>query len=230
MPGPGFVQAKTGSGTTSPVTVTLTTATGSQPGPSCLVVAVGEGNSTTNPAVSGITLGGSGDHWSGPAAGILINADANCELWTDQNCASGQTSVAVSFTPGSGAGNGYCVAVFEFAGILSSGAVDQTNNAGAASGSWNSGSVTPGQLPEAVIGVGVGIGAGGAPTITGPSSPWNNQSSVSAARTTMIAGYQIVSSGGSVNYGGTVSTGRVGAAVITLKPSPSGNLLLLGFP
>lgn len=223
-----FVQAKSGSGTSSPVTVTLTTATGSQ-GPSCLVVCVGEGNSTTNPVVSGITLGGSADHWAGPAAGIAINADANCEIWTDPNCAAGQTAVAVSFNAGTGAGNGYDVTVFEFAGILLASPVDQANNAGAASGSWNSGNVTPGQLGEVAVGVGVGIGSAGAPTISGPGSPWNNQSPVSAARTAMIAGYQILSSLSAVNYGGTVSAGRVGAAVITLKPSPSGNLLLAQF-
>ena len=227
MAGITLVQAKQGSGTTSPVTVTLT-ATG--PG-NCLVVAVGEGNSTTNPTVSGMTLGGSADNFAGPAAGIAINADANCELWTDQDCAGGQTSLAVSFNAGTGAGNGYCVDVYEFAAILGSGAVDGVNNAGAASGAWNSGSTGPlAQPAEAAVGVGCAIGSSGAPTLTGPGSPWNNSAQLSAARTGMIAGYQIVNSTSSLTYSGTTTTGRVGAAIITLKAAPTGGLLLLQFP
>lgn len=224
-----LVQSKSGTGTSSPVTVTLNsnTTTGN-----CLVVCVGEGNSTTSPTVSGITLGGSAGNFAVVSgASVHNNADANCEIWTDQNCAGSQTAVAVSFAAGTGAGNGYTVWVFEFSGVVSSAAVDKTNAAGAASGAWTSGSTgTLTQTAEVVIGVGCGIGSGGAPTLTGPSSPWNNQATVSAARTTMIAGYQIVSATTALTYSGTTSTGRVGAAVVSLLGTVTTNTGTGTFP
>jgi len=226
--GISLVQAKQGSGTTSPVTVTLT-ATGAG---NALVVCVGEGNSTTSPTVSGMTLGGAAGNLAAvPGAAVANNAEANCEIWTDQSCAGGQTSLAVSFNLGTGAGNGYCVDVFEFAAVLGTGAVDGKNAAGAASGAWSSGSSGAlAQANEAAVGVGCAIGSAGAPTLTGPSSPWNNSAQLSAARTAMIAGYQILSSAAGLSYAGTTSTGKVGAAIVTLKAAASGGLLLLKFP
>jgi hypothetical protein len=224
--GPVVVQAKSASGTSSPLAVTLT----STAAKNALVACIGEGNSTTNPVVSGITLGGNADNWASAKANIS-NAQANAEIWTDLSCAGGQTAVSVAFTPGTGAGNGYTAWVFEISLIALLAALDGQNNGGAASGAWSSGSSgTPVQPSEVAVGLGVGIGSAGAPTLAGPSSPWNNQAQLSAARTAMIAGTQILTSAAAVTYSGTSSTGRVGAAVVTLKAAPSGNLLLLKFP
>lgn len=210
---PLIVQAKSATGTTSPLAATL--ATGTTAG-NCLVAAIGEGNSTTNPTVSGITLGGSAGNWA-LAVANKVNADANAELWTDQNCAGGQTAVSTAFNAGTGTGNGYMEWVYEVANVVATSAVDKTNSGGAASGAWSSGSTgTLTQPNEIAIGVGVGIGSGGAPTITGPSAPWSNQASVTAARTSMISGSQVVSATTALTYSGTVSTGRVGAAILTL--------------
>jgi hypothetical protein len=212
---PSLVQVKSGTGTTSPITVTLTSATTAG---NCLVVAVGEGNSTTNPTVTGITLGGSADNFA-IAASLKNNSDANVEIWTDQNCAGGQTSVAVSFNAGTGAGNGYTVFVYEFSGVATASAVDKTNATGAASGStWTSGSSgTLSSANEVAVGIGVGIGSAGAPTVAGPSSPWINETAISAARTESVSGYQVVSATTALTYSGTISAGRNAGVIVTLK-------------
>lgn len=208
---PAVVHATPFSGTTSPVAVTIPAAAAGN----CLVVALGEGNSTANPAVTGITLGGSADHFA-LAASVKNNADANCEIWTDQDCAGG-TAISVAFSGGTGAGNGIAGTVYEVSDVVSTAAVDKTAAAGAGTGSPNSGSTgTLTQANEIAIGVIAAIGAGGAPTLAGPASPWVNQAQGSAARTSALTGAQVVSATTALTYSGTASTGRVGAAVITL--------------
>lgn len=210
---PALVQVKSGTGTTSPVTVNLTSPTTAG---NCLVVAVAMGNSTTNPTVSGITLGGAAGNFAA-AVTLSNNADANVAIWTDQNCAGGQTAVAVTLNAGTGAGNGYDVYVYEFSNVATSSAVDKTASAGAGSGNFSSGSTgTLASANEVAIGIGAGIGAVGAPTVAGPASPWTNQTAVSAARTAAVAGHQVVSATTALSYAGTSSTGRVGAAIVTL--------------
>lgn len=214
-----LVQSKSGSGTTSPVTVTLTSNTTAG---NCLVVAVAAGNSTTNATVSGMTLGGSAGNFASAVA-LANNSDCNVEIWTDQNCAGGQTAVAVSFSGGTGTGNGFDVFVWEFSGVSVSSAVDK---APAAAGGTTGGfaSASTGTLTianEVAVGIGGAVGSIGAPTMTGPSSPWNNQTSVSAAKTGAVGGYQIVSATTALTYTGTSSTGKWGAAIITLEQAAS---------
>lgn len=215
---PSLVQSASNTATSgTSVTVTLGSSTTAG---NCLVVYVGEVESTTNPTVSGITLGGNAGNFA--QAGAAINdADANCEIWTDQNCAGGQTSVVVTFNAGTGTSQANEVLVEEWSGIALSGAVDKTNGQNAGSASWSSGSSgTLSQASELVVGA---VSVFSAPTITGPSSPWVNQAQISASTNgAMLAGHQVVSATTAQTYSGTIASSIAwGAVIVTLKAAAS---------
>lgn len=200
------------------VTVTLGSATTAH---NCLIVYVGTSQGTTNPTVSGITLGGVADHFAVGKA-VNNNADSDCEIWTDQNCAGGQTAVVVTFTGGSGTSPGMAVIVEEWPGVVTSGAVDQVNGAnGSSSTSWSSGATgTLSQASELITGA---VSVAGTATITGPASPWVNTSQVTAGTAVgLMAGHQVVSSTGAQTYSGTFSVSSVSGAVIATLRGAAG--------
>src|ERR1017187_7326581 len=206
------VQTVTGSASgTTPLTLTLA-ATGAG---NCLVVCY-SASGTGAPVASGITLGGmpvaqTGKTTGEQAAGNLCDG----EIWIDDNCTGGQTSLAI--TP-----NGYAhfaVVVYEIAGLVTSGVVDQVASATANSGTAvTSGSTaTTTQASEIWVGLGSQYAAA---SITGPSSPWTNTtlSAYQGGSGSCVTGYQVVSSAGAATYAstGNVSNPWVGA-VVTLK-------------
>ena len=221
---PSLVQSKSATGTTgTSVTVTLTSNTGAG---NCLVVCVGATQATTNPTVSGITLGGSAGNFALAKAVNTNGTAVDCEVWADPNCAGGQTSVVVSFNAGSGSGLGYVVWVMEWSGIVTSSPVDKTNGqAPGASASWSSlSSGTLSQASELVIGA-IAQSAGSNSTITGPGAPWTNLAQVNAGIDVgLMAGYQVVSATTAQTYNGTqsLSGAGYGAVIATFKASGGG--------
>lgn len=210
------VQSKSGTGTSgTSVTVTLTSATTAH---NCLVVAVGEANTTTNPTVTGVTLGGSAGNFT-LAASLKNNSDANAELWVDRDCTGSQTSVVVSFTGGTGTSNNYVVWVHEVAGADTTSPVDKTAAAGASSGtSWSSGATaTLSQAAEIAIGIVCAEGSAGNPSMSGPASLWTNNGPTTASRTSAISSFQVVSATTALTYAGTTTSAKWGVALVTLK-------------
>jgi hypothetical protein len=220
---PSLVQSKSGTATTgTSVTVTLTSGTTTG---NCLVVCVGASDGTTNPTVSGITLGGSAGNFAF-AEKQNSNADTDCEIWADPDCAGSQTSVVVSFNAGSGSNLGYAVQVMEWSGVATSSPVDKTNGAlSGSTSSFSSGSTgTLSQASEVVIGAVMAQCSSGTETVAGPSSPWTNLAQAApAASMALGTGYQVVSATTAQTYSGTLTAASVyGAAVVTLKGAASG--------
>lgn len=211
----------TGISAASSTSLTLTLGSNTTSG-NCLVVCahVDAGNGA---AVSGITLGGAAGNFASAVAlntGTSGNGEA---IWTDQGCAGGQTSIVISLS--GGAGNGFLLGIaYEFSGLLTTGAVDQSSsNALANVTSWSSNATgTTTQASEIFVGMCGGSGVSVTPVLAGPASPWVNVANVNgtADDDTLIAGYDIVSSTGTATYSGTVSSGgnQYGAAlVVTLR-------------
>jgi hypothetical protein len=200
--------------TANGTSVTVTLPSGTTAG-NTLVAAVYFGASS----LSGITLGGSAGNWA-----LQVDEDSWVDIWADQNCAGSQTSVVVTQS----SANLMSVMVYEIAGLAGS-ALDRTAGAyaaPAAATSWTTGATaTTTQASEIAIGVMGGYNDyGNATTITGPGSPWVNETQVTAETGVfLLSGYQILSSTGTVTYSGTGSgtnlSGNLyyGAVVATFK-------------
>lgn len=210
-----FVQNKTGTGTSvSSITITLTSSTTAG---NCLAAAIAVNNSGVT--VTGITLGGSAGNWTQQKT---ISGGATLFLWTDHNCAGGQTSVVVSLS----AAVNVTAAVYEFSGVVATPPLDQSASAsGTSSGTFSSGATATTTVASEVWFGAAGAKTTGGAGLVGPSSPWTSITQLVAGTvgaTSMVAGYQIVSSTGSAIYSGTETSGNpYAAAVITLKGGTS---------
>jgi hypothetical protein len=198
-------------------TLTLTLGSATTAG-NCLVVCISEEVGTT----SGIKIGGAADNFA-KAISILGSSSTEAEIWTDQNCVGGQTSVVITLTSSSSA---TAAVVYEVSGLLSTLAVDKTStNSSVSTGtSWTSNATaTTTQANEIYFGC-FSCNTNG--TITGPSSPWTNLQE-GPNQVYVEAGYQIASSTGTPSYAGTIS-GDIEAAgwacaIVTLIGSSSGS-------
>ena len=221
MAGPTLVQSKSGTATAgTTVTITLT---GSTTAHNCLVVYAGAYQSSVGPTVSGITLGGSAGNFNQEDFEPFGNADA--EIWSDRDCAGGQTSVVVTFSAGSGSNLGMAAWVEEWSGLLTTPPADQVSGDTGTGTSPTSGATgTLAQATELAAGV---IAA--TQSVTGPSSPWVNQSLLTAGGLRLMAGHQVVAATTPVTYSGTMTSGTWEAVIVTFKAasSPSGMLLVL---
>lgn len=183
-------------------TVTLPQATGTG---NTLVAAVTTMGATTNPAVSGITLGGAADHWQAAVTdpGTVKYGGA---IWFDAGAAAGQTSVVVSISGGTGASGEIYVAVYEVTGFL---AFDQGAHGESASNvtTWSSGAA-PTTTSPAEIFFGAATASNAIPTVTGAGT-WTTQSS-GAGALDQVAGYQIVSATQAAAFSGTLPGGGGG--------------------
>ena len=199
---------------TSGTSLTVTLGAGTTAG-NCLVDAVGASQATTNPTVSGVTLGGSSTN-AVDAKSVNNNADTDAEIWIIWDIAGGQTSVVTSFTAGSGSIQGNAATVMEWSGVQNtSNPVDKTAGNTGASASPSSGATTTlSQASELAIGV-VSQSGGSGDTITGPSSPWTNLAQENASTGVgIMAGYQVVSSTAAVTYSVTLASSAAWAAVV----------------
>jgi hypothetical protein len=204
----------------SSVTVTLSPTGGGN----CLVVCAG-GLAGSAPSVSGVTLGGSaGNFGVAPAKkqAVASFTDGDCEVWTDQNCAGGQTSVTVTF---SGSQTDAYAWVMEWSGIAGTGAVDKTNSGSTTSSPSSSGSTGTLTNPaEVVIAASLAACVTSGTSQAGPALPWTNLAQVSAGDGTLIAGYQIVTANTALTYSATISGGNgvymSAAVIVSLKLAP----------
>jgi hypothetical protein len=195
---------------------TLPQATGSQ-GPSTLVACIATtDNATLNPHISGITLGGSADNWA--SVKDFVSSTVNdAAVWYDPSCASGQTSVVLSFTAGGGTTPGLNIEVYEVLGIL---VPDQVSSAsGSASTTWTSGTTpTLTQTPE--IAFAVSNSSASQPVVTGVGS-WVTQGTSGAGSFTTF-GYQDPAAGSTVTFSGTITSSTYGSVIATFYIAPSG--------
>jgi hypothetical protein len=190
-----IVQQASASGfsTGSAITATLPSPTTAG---NCLVVCASGGSGAI---ISGITLGGASGNFALAKRG---NTNNDAEIWTDQNCAGGQTAVAV--TPSTF--SVLTFVVYEVAGLLTTGAVDVTVSGTGAAVPWSSGtSATTSQPNELWVGC-CGINV---TSETGPASPWVNTAvnNSTSSGNWVVAGVQIVSATGTVTYNGTGTGG-----------------------
>lgn len=221
------------SGTSGTVNVTISAATAGN----CLVANVNVVGSAGTPSVSGVKTGSNVENW---AKGVEVDDATNtaCSaIWVDPNTAGGGTTVAVTvaFNATATTTNSVTVMVdaFEFSGVVTSSPVDKTTTGatGQTSTSWSSGTTsTISQASEVLIGTMTATAASGSTTVTGPSSPWTNESVISStvafSGTSFdcyaLSGYQIVSSTGTATYNGTTSSSSIWDSVaLTLKGAAS---------
>jgi hypothetical protein len=228
----GLIQSKQGHSTTSPLNITLDSATTAGNG---LIVVIGHTGSTNDGTVSGITLGGAAGNFASAASSGNPAADAVVtDCWLDLNCAGGQTAVSVSFTGAAGTIDFYAT-VYERDDLLTASAFDKSsgNPVNGSASSWTSNATaTTTQAVEVWVGGVLLVGAS-ALTPTGPSSPWNNLTALTnnngGTQTAWLSGWEAVTATGTATYSGTVSpAASVGytALAVTLKAvaaaAPSG--------
>jgi hypothetical protein len=177
-------------------------------------------------AVEAVTSAASQDNWGTAAAVSADDASTTCEIWINPGCTVAASTVTAGVTT-----SGLLMAqVFEFSGILASSPADVTttgNDPSIVATSWSSGTSGTYEAGDVLIGMCSANNGSVAFTMTGPSSPWANESylqaSLSGIFARMIAGYQITTGGGTMTYSGT-NTGfvRYGAAAIALKAVSGG--------
>lgn len=228
---PALVQIASKTVTAGNLTITLGTdnPAGPSPGPTtsgnCLVALIGSCADSGNGTISGITLGGSADNWAQSAIEGNNGDHAISTGWADPNCAGGQTAVVISQTGGGGAVQGLLAYVMEWSGLT--GTVDVSLGASSAGfvSSWTSGTTgATAQASEVAFGLTTGASNTRGPGLTGPSSPWTNESLLTVAGTTrdkfLLCGYQILSSTGTQVYAGTSSpTTTNDTLIFSLKAS-----------
>lgn len=207
-----------GHGGSQSLTVTLGSATTAG---NCLVVCISAWNAVTSASVSGITLGGSADNFA--KADSALGGSSDAEIWTDQNCAGGLTSVVITTTGGSAPNSSIIATVYEVSGAAASGAVDQVNHGTGTATSWSSGPTgTTSNAAEIWFGVFAGVDSSNSRTVAGPPSPWTNTSASTVSIGGIEAGYfisgeQIVSSTGTSTYAGTQNdSGGMHWAAVTI--------------
>ena len=205
-----FVQTAGNSSATNAVTVTLGSATTAG---NCLVACIALGNSSSTSAVSSVTLGGSAGNFSQiKAVGDLAVGAEQLAIWVDPNCAGGQTSVAITQTTGLAT----MAWVFEFSGLALSALLDQSATFDSAAGTNSTFSITSGATTQASE-LAVGCAYAFSTTITGPSSPWVNEATLSQGNDRLQASYNILSSTGTVTYSGSFGAAAFnGQILVTL--------------
>lgn len=216
----GLVQFKQGTSAATTLTITLTSPTVAGHG---LIVKAATSRATTNGSVSGITLGGSADHFASVATAGSGTDASSVACWLDLNCAGGQTSVVITVSGGSGAAI-ILASVEERDDLPTTLAFDKSSSSvNVGSTSWTSNATaTTTQASELWTGLSLCLSSGSTPTITGPGGAWTNLTAISQAGSgftnTFMAGSQVVAATGAATYNGTVSPSSEWVAlVVTLK-------------
>lgn len=172
-----------------------------------LIVAYGgsAGAGGGTPSISGMTLGGAADNF---AAQVTQNEGVNSfsisSVWSDANCAGGQTAIAVTGT--NLVGTSAYVQVIEVAGVWS---LDKSSVGGLATGTttWTTGNTaTTTAANEVLAGVTSHGPFSATETLTvNNTPPWVNGTSFvwGSGGGAIIAGYQAATSTGAYAYSGT---------------------------
>lgn len=209
MPSP--VQVTSGSSITT--SLTLTFGSNITAGHSVIVCACGPDTNSAN----GFTVSGGSDTYT---QGVADNTDGGSSIWYVLSSAGGYKSISLSAPNGGGGLIGYA---YEVSGPT---ATDKSSTNASASGpTWTS-NATGAQTGSIDFAVGIGqVVYAATAAITGPSSPWVNESAinnVAASGETIagISGYQFLTSNSSVTYSGSSSGTTFGAGsacVMTFK-------------
>jgi hypothetical protein len=213
------LQSTSNSGATG-TSLTLTLANPTAASGSCLVVCVaGQTTATTNPAVTGMTLGGSAGNFGSVFSTGGSTDESNLAIWANPNCAGSQTSVVINFTGVTGPN--YLASVLEASGLASTIAALLDKSAASTTGangtSWSTGSTATTSNANQLW---VGAVATDGTTITGPSSPWTNIAQVTQGSSDFMSGYQVRSSVGAASYAGSFSPiGFYNSFVVALNPA-----------
>lgn len=205
-------------------------------GPSTLVALITTNGGTTNPTVSGLTLGGSADNWKVATSdnGTVAFGGA---IWYDPGCAANQTTVVVNCTGGAGTNPEIYVTVYEVAATL---VFDQGTQSNLSSGAtaWTSNSITTTQAPEIVFAWAAGTAA--VPVCTGQGG-WATVSTPAGAFDQM-AGYQQFTATTTAAFTGTVPSGGYSAVIASFNAAsgqaapayplghPGANVAIRGLP
>lgn len=218
-----------GSGSTS-LTVTLSGTTGGN----CLVACIQAFTSSgSSPVVQSVALGATSDTWT-QVATVSPTVFANDYIYIDPGCSGGQTSVVITIN--STTGPAIQAYVYEFSGIASSSALDQSTTSSGAGTSWTSGtSGATSQADEAWVGFTAFNGAA-AYTIT-PAGSWTNLAQVNTNAGFHLgcrSGYQVNPAIGTVTYNGTyaASVTAWGSLAVSLQggsAAAAGSVLLTYF-
>jgi len=234
------------SGTSGTVGATFVSNTASG---NCLVACVSQWCSgTLNPSAPTANTNGAADNWA-QAVGDTFR---QTYVFADPGTAGGQKIVNIlpSWTGTASGSNSFLVLmdIFEIAGLVASGVVDQVTSAvnfSDTSGAWSSGATSATTAASefwAAVGALAVATAATNGSVTGPASVWTNETALSGtfveAGSTYhayhVSGYKIASSTGTATYSGTdtpASGGGVGwgSCVATLRglvPTVSRNLSL----
>jgi hypothetical protein len=215
--------------------VALVQAVGPQPGTSLTTLAVtiaatGTGNAlvvcsaaaatgATNPAVTGITLGGSATGWASVES-VTSTSWNSSEIWWCPTPASGQTAIVITYAGGAGSAL-TCAYVYEVSGLT--GTVDKvagTGNATGGSPATASSGATATTTAAAEFWAGITSNFhGSANQAFTPIGAWTNRiqqaQSVSGLFADSLSGYQIVSATGAATYSATIISASWSAAVAT---------------
>jgi hypothetical protein len=237
---PAVVQVATNgvtvsSGTTATTNVTFSSAT--TPGSALVVAMYYSGPYGDSPSITSVKTNGATENWAAAKTEVDGNGGGDAvTLWVNPGTGGSQTVINVAWSFGgtaSSTAQGFIlIDLYEISGVLTSSVTDATAGSyGTGSTSWSStATATTSQASEIAIGVFGGIELTPATmTVTGPSSPWTNQTTrtttVNVSGTTynvyLKSGYNILSSTGTVTYSGTVSSSNnnYAAAAVTLKGS-----------
>ncbi len=193
--------------TTVSGTITLTFGSPTTVG-NTLIVCFCADSTTTNPTVSGVTIGGHADSFA-LVKGLNGSTAGDSEIWYDPTMAFSSTSVVVSYSGGVGAVlQAYAVA-YEIPGTLN---IDKTSsNQSVSSSTWTSGTTATTTVANEIF-IGSGDGAT-ALTVTGAGS-WTSHTG-SSSTISYAYGYQIVASTGTCAYSGTISSAAYSACCAT---------------
>jgi len=242
------------SGTSGTVTATFGASTTAG---NCLVACVSWGgaafNTTDTPSVN---TNGSAENWTEEYQSQNALDTGFSSTWVNWDTGGSQTAIKVPWdfgnTPTTSNSNFLAVDVYEVSGLISaSNPTDQgSNQNGTSSGtSWDSGTSSMTTNPNEIwfgVGVAQAVATNTAATITGPGGGWNNEAQLSTSYQSggtgtthqhdvgQMSGYQIVSSEGTADYSGTVSTSSATAASVTTFAAPvaatTSTLLIASFP
>lgn len=214
-----LVQSALNKSSTGTVTITFSTATTAG---NCIIVGSGSAKGTTNPVITGVTLGSTA--FTAQANGENAAANSDSEIWYLQNCPGGQTTVTVTYSAGSGTNFGEAAWAMEWSGLATSSVLD-THPAGGSGTSTAFTSNSTGTLAHAnEVLIGACSAVALTETITGPGSPWTLLAAQSQSFLHSLVGYQVVSATTSQAYSGTLSASAPWTGVIASFVAAGGNV------
>lgn len=194
---------------TGPVNVTLAQPTGNAGTSSLVVCATSECNNNQNPHATAITLGGAADNWQEVVI-LDSNSRGTTQIWYDPGCASGQTAVAVTFGNSNGTTGNLWVTVYEVTGILRA---DRTSFQQGTGTTFSSGT-SPKATQQAEIFFGCADATATSITVTGVGT-WTTQTLAAGTLGGIHCdGYQIVASGGTATFSGTLPASDPSSVVV----------------